>query len=91
MASETPKRGPGRPKGSGAGETPIRHARIGAPWDRAEELALARAKRDGKVIRRKDRATGEVREFGNVTAYVEEALRRYNTRVERELAQEPGE
>lgn len=57
------KRRPGRPA---TGVTPKRNVRIGAPWDRAEELA---------------------KQLGmKTTAYVEEALRRENARVERRMA-----
>jgi hypothetical protein len=56
------KRRPGRPA---TGVTPKRNVRIGATWDRAEELA---------------------QQLGmTTTAYVEEALRRENARVERQL------
>lgn len=74
----------GRPPGSGSGETPIRHVRIGPLWDRAEELALRRARREGTVIQRKDRKTGEVKESGNVSAFVERALRREVELAERQ-------
>ena len=59
------KRRPGRPA---TGVTPKRNVRIGATWDRAEELA--------KQLEM------------STTAYVEEALRRENTRVERAQARQ---
>lgn len=75
MVEETAPRRRGRPA---TGETPKRNVRIGAAWDRAEELALQLAQQAGK-----DKA--------NVTAYVEEALRRENARVERLLAKDQAE
>lgn len=83
--AETPPRTRGRPKGSGPGETPIRHVRIGPLWDRAEALALEEARRDGTVRRRTDRKTGETVEYGNLSAVVERALRREVDRMERDL------
>lgn len=67
----------GRPA---TGVTPKRNVRIGTTWDRAEELALELARLDGTV--RTDR---DGKEHGNVTAYVEEAIRRENARRQREL------
>lgn len=59
------------------GVTPKRNVRIGAEWDRAERLAAQQAERTGTKV--------------NVTAYVEEALRRENARVERLLARQATE
>lgn len=81
MEQET-KRAPGRPA---TGVTTKRNVRIGATWDRAEELALALARQNGTVRRVPNRVTGQVEEKGDVTAYVEEALRRENARVARQL------
>lgn len=40
MTSDTPAaKRRGRPKGSGQGETPIRHVRMGPLWERGKELA----------------------------------------------------
>lgn len=86
--NETPPSRGGRPVGSTTGTTKLRTLRMGPIWERAEGLALELARRNDKVLRRTDRATGEVREFGNVTAYVEEALRRENARVEKLLARD---
>lgn len=72
MIEETVPKRVGRPA---TGVTTKRNVRIGATWDRAEELATELAKRDGKPK-------------ANVTAYVEEALRRENARVEKLLARE---
>lgn len=73
MTSEeaAPNRG-GRPKGPTGQAKKLRSLRMGPLWDRAEALATELATRDGKTK-------------GNVTAYVEEALRRENARVERLL------
>lgn len=79
MEQEQQKPRRGRPT---TGVTPKRNVRIGATWDRAEELALELARRDGTV--RTDR---DGKEHGNVTAYVEQAIREHNTRVERKLRQ----
>jgi hypothetical protein len=68
-----PNRG-GRPQGSTTGQAKMRTARIGPLWDRGQELAAALAERDGART--------------NMTAYVEEALRRENARVERLLARQ---
>lgn len=72
MVEETAPKRVGRPA---TGVTTKRNVRIGATWDRAEELAGELAKRDGKSK-------------ANVTAYVEEALRRENARVEKLLARD---
>lgn len=84
--ADTAPRAGGRPKGSGPGETPIRHVRIGPLWERAEALALEEARRDGTVRRRTDRKTGKIVESGNLSAVVERALRREVERMERQLA-----
>ncbi len=70
---------PGRPA---TGQTQVRTARIGAAWERAEELALELARRDGTV------RTRAGKEHGNVSAYVEEAIREHNARVEKRLRRE---
>lgn len=70
---------PGRPA---TGQTKGRSARIGAAWDRAEELALELARRAGTVRIR------DGKEHGNVNAYVEEAIREHNARVEKRLQRE---
>ncbi|SCL33536.1 hypothetical protein [Micromonospora inyonensis] len=51
--------------------TPKRNIRLGATWDRAEELGRQLAELRGEKF--------------SMTAYVEEALRRENARIEREL------
>jgi len=80
MIEETqPPKRRGRPA---TGVTPKRNVRIGAAWDRAEELALELARIDGTI--RTDR---DGKEHGNVTAYVEQAIREHNARVERKLRQ----
>lgn len=59
------------------GITPKRNVRIGETWDQAERLAAQLAELEGRKV--------------SVTAYVEEALRRENARVERLLKrQEPA-
>jgi hypothetical protein len=68
------------------GVTPKRNVRVGAAWDEAEELALALARRQGKVRRVLNRASGEIEERGDITGYVEEALIRMNDAVRAELA-----
>lgn len=72
----------GRPA---TGVTPARQVRIGAVWDRAEQLALDLARANGKVRSIKNRATGQEEERGDIAGYVEEALRRHNAHVERQL------
>jgi hypothetical protein len=65
---QQPKKKPGRPA---TGQTTKRNVRIGATWDKAEDLA---------------------KELGlTATTYVERALIRENTRVERVLAQQRAE
>ncbi|MEV1321943.1 hypothetical protein AB0J14_38345 [Micromonospora arborensis] len=82
MIEETqPPKRRGRPA---TGVTTKRNVRIGAAWDRAEELALELARRDGTV------RTRDGVEHGNVTAYVEEAIREHNARVEKRLQREQG-
>lgn len=81
MEQEQQKPRVGRPA---TGVTTKRNVRIGAAWDRAEELALELARRDG-TVRIRDGV-----EHGNVTAYVEQALREHNARVERRLQREQG-
>lgn len=41
MENETPRKRAGRPRGTGQGETPIRHVRIGPLWDRGKDIAEA--------------------------------------------------
>lgn len=53
------------------GVTPKRNVRIGTTWDYAEELGRQVAEQHGRKF--------------SMTAYVEEALRRENARIEREL------
>lgn len=64
---EAPRRR-GRPA---TGVTPKRNIRLGATWDRGEELGRQLAELRGEKF--------------SMTAYVEEALRRENARIEREL------
>jgi hypothetical protein len=86
METENTPRRPGRPA---TGVTPKRNIRMGKTWDTAEELALALARRAGTVRQVRNRQTGEVEEAGDITAYVEEALKRENTRIARQLNQQP--
>lgn len=72
----------GRPP---TGETPKRQVRIGQEWERSERLALRLAERQGTVRVVTSRRSGEVESRGDMAAYVEEALRRHNDRIEREL------
>ncbi len=83
MEQEQQPRRRGRPA---TGVTPKRNVRIGAAWDEAERLALELARLDGTVRTRHDGS-----EHGNVTAYVEEALREHNARVERRLRKQNSE
>ena len=76
--SAQPNRG-GRPAGSTTGQKKLRTLRMGPIWDRSQQLATELAALNGTL-----NAKGE----GNVTAYVEEALRRENARIERLLARE---
>ncbi len=80
MTEEQQPRRRGRPP---TGVTPKRNVRIGPIWDRAEEMALEIARREGTVRLVRDHETGEMVERGNVTALVEEALRREIARLER--------
>ena len=65
MMEESAPRRRGRPA---TGVTPKRNIRMGATWERGEELAA---------------------ELGvSMTAYVEEALKRHNAKVERDLRRE---
>ncbi len=86
METENAPRRPGRPA---TGVTPKRNIRMGATWDTAEELALALARRSGTVRQVHNRHTGATEEAGDITAYVEEALRRENLRITRQLNQTP--
>ncbi|MEU8334785.1 hypothetical protein [Micromonospora tulbaghiae] len=83
MEQEQQPRRRGRPA---TGITPKRNVRIGAAWDQAEQLALELARQAGTV--RTDR---DGKEHGNVTAYVEEALREHNARVERRLRKQTND
>jgi hypothetical protein len=68
MGDQEPPKRRGRPA---TGVTPKRNIRLGATWDRAEELGRQIAELRGEKF--------------TMTAYVEEALRRENARIEREL------
>ncbi|WP_091453118.1 hypothetical protein [Micromonospora inyonensis] len=68
MGDQEPPKRRGRPA---TGVTPKRNIRLGATWDRAEELGRQLAELRGEKF--------------SMTAYVEEALRRENARIEREL------
>jgi hypothetical protein len=84
MVEEIETRAVGRPYAGG--ETPKRNVRIGHAWDEAERLALELARLDGKVRQVRNRATGEVEDKGDVTGYVEAAIREHNARMERLIA-----
>lgn len=70
MDEDKPKRG--RPKGSTTGQKPLRTLRSGAIWDRSKQLADEWAALHGESK-------------GNMTAYVEAALREHNAYIERRL------
>jgi hypothetical protein len=73
----------GRPP---TGVTPKRDIRIkDSTWDEMERLALELGRRDGKIRLVKDRVTGRLVERGDHAAYVDEALRRENARIDRQL------
>lgn len=79
------KKSRGRPA---TGVTTKRQVRIGNTWERAEELALELARSQGKVRLAKNQATKEMEEKGDIAGYVEEALRRHNAHIERQLARQ---
>lgn len=58
---ETPKRGRGRPVGTGKGKTPVRTLRFGSLWDQAETIAKGRGEAMTDVV----------------SPAIERALRRY--------------
>lgn len=84
MSDDAPRNAGGRPLGSATGQKKLRTLRMGPIWDQAEQAALEIARREGKVRVTKDRETGETVERGNVTAFVEEAIRRELARLERQ-------
>lgn len=88
--SEAPKKKPrGRPELAENKRTVPTTFRLDpALKTETERLALELARRDGTVREITDRTTGERVEAGNVTAYVQEALRRENARIARLLAKE---
>jgi hypothetical protein len=73
MTDEAPRNRGGRPKGSTTGQKKLRTLRMGPIWDRSQRLADELAALDGKPK-------------GNLTAYVEAALREHNGYIERRLA-----
>lgn len=85
---QTPRNKGGRPA---TGQTPVRNVRIGSTWTRAEELALKLARLAGTVRTLTNRSTQQEQERGDITAYVEEALRRENDRQERLLKRRASE
>lgn len=85
------KRGRGRPEGSTTGVTPLRTAKIGATWDRGQELDLELARLNGTAKQRRNRQTGEMEDVANMTAYVEAALLEHNARTERLITKRKAE
>lgn len=71
MSDEAAKRSPGRPAGSTTGRTPLRTAKIGAAWDRGQQLEADLAELEGRKA--------------NMTSYVEAALIERNARIEKQI------
>ena len=76
---EPSRKKPGRPA---TGHTPKRNVRLGAVWDRAEELAR---------VLGEEQVYPYDRGFKSMAPYVDEALRRENARVERLLRKRDAE